>query len=135
VIATGIAIAAVLGMETLVVIAGEIIAPTVCNLLRRPGPSVARTHVPPAVVGPILMARTAITPTVADVPGIGRTIGRDIQNLTRKNVVGVWKAIDLSQEHRMFIIHPANAVQGFAPPYAVMLTSTVSVAAPGRRRC
>ena len=62
VIATGIAIAIVLGIETLVEIAGEIIAGTVCKLLRRP--SVARTVVPPAVVGPLRMTRTTVTPAV-----------------------------------------------------------------------
>ena len=108
VIATGIAIPLVLGRDTLIEIAGEIIAGTVCKLLRRS--LVARTPVTPAVLGPFLMAETAVTRATADVPGIGRTIGRDIQNLTRKKVVGILKAIDLSQKLRMFIIHPANAV-------------------------
>jgi hypothetical protein len=131
VIATGIAIPLVLGRDTLVEIAGEIIAGTVCKLLRRS--SVTRTSITPAVFGPFLMAKTPVTLAAADVPGIGGTIGRDIQNLTRKKAVGGMKAIDLSQKLRMFIIHPANAVQGFAPPDAVMLTITV-VATRGRGR-
>ena len=125
VVAAGVAIAFVLWIVSFVVIAGVIIA--IALLI------VTTIAVAPIIAPIIALARvmnrlfiaTIIAIAALTTPGIARSVGRDVQNLTRVNVIGVTQTISVGNVVGIFVIHPANAIQGFAEPHAVMSTAAI----------
>jgi hypothetical protein len=128
VVATGVAIAFVLWIVSFVVIAGVIIAIALLIVTTiAVAPIIATARVMNRLFVATIIAIAALT-----TPGIARSVGRDVQNLTRVNVIGITQTISVGDVVGIFVIHPANAIQSFAVPHAVM--STAAIRTPGRWR-
>jgi hypothetical protein len=126
VVAAGVAIAFVLWIVSFVVIAGVIIAIALLIVTTVAiAPIIATARVMNRLFVATIMAIAAMT-----TPGIGRPVGRDVQNLARINAIGIMQTIDVGNIVRSFVIQPANAMQGFPISYTVMLATAIR--APGR---